>query len=95
MSGKPMSERPTDEELRRLLTKYGFQSDSSTVLAILDEKDALRARVAKLEAALKDICKQMLMSEMGAEQAEYADYEGAYETMIKVARAALSETVEA
>jgi hypothetical protein len=56
-----------------------------------DEEKRLRARVAKLEAALEDIGKQMLMSEMGAEQAEYADYEGAYETMVKVARAVLKD----
>ena len=59
-----MSERLTDEELRRLLTTYGFQSDSSAVLAILDEKDALRARVAKLEAALT--AAQQLIRDLGS-----------------------------
>jgi hypothetical protein len=70
-------------------------AEHAAAIAEFNEKAALRyiatleARVAKLEAALEDIGKQMLMSEMGAEQAEYADYEGAYETMVKVARAAM------
>ena len=77
-----MSERLTDQQLQIL-------SEQWQPAAI--ELFALRARVAKLEEVLADIAKQMLMSEMGAEQAEYADYEGAYETMIKVARATLKD----
>lgn len=82
-----MSERLTDEQLR----EFASRSVDTIIQRVAVELLALRARVAKLEAALADIAKQMLMAEMGAEQAEYADYEGAYETTIKVARAALQD----
>lgn len=61
------------------------------VRAVIPELDALRERVARLEAALKNIGKQMINAEMNAIQHIYADYAGAYETMIKVARAALKD----
>lgn len=52
---------------------------------------ALRAENERLRVALEDIAKQMINAEMDEQQHRYADYEGAYETMIKIARAALSE----
>ncbi len=63
----------------------GYSPSSVEIVAVLRASG-----YAELVAALENIGKQMLLSEMGAEQAEYGDYEGAYETMIKVARAALA-----
>ena len=82
-----MSERLTDDEYRAWIDA-GSPDELEGWAIIL----ALRARVAKLEEALKDIGKQMINAEMDEQQHRYADFEGAYETMIKVARAALKDT---
>ncbi len=53
-------------------------------------RDEIAARIAALEAALKDIARQKKTDELETEaDAEYADFEGAYDTMIDLARAAL------
>ena len=52
-------------------------------------------RVAKLEAALKDIAKQTMSDEMDQDQRDNADWQFGYDACVETARAALSETVEA
>lgn len=62
---------------------------------IADDTAALVARVVELEAALKDIADQKTVEEVKADEGHQAgefegDIEGAYETMIGAARAALA-----
>lgn len=47
------------------------------------------ARIAALEAALKEIAQQKTTDEMDPLDVRFGDYEGAYDTMIETARAAL------
>ena len=49
-----MSERLTDEDLDEL-DSWGTSPNPSTTRLVVKEIRALRARVAKLEAALKDV----------------------------------------
>src|SRR6185312_2284310 len=51
--------------------------------------DARDAQIARLREALEDISKQKLTEEIDADDARWGDYEGAYNTIIGVARAAL------
>jgi len=53
-----------------------------------DRSDFIR-HTAKLEAALLEIAKQKLASEMDDQSAECADWEGGYEAIVTIARAAL------
>ena len=52
----------------------------------------LRARVAELEGALRDGAKQLLPEEMDEDQLEHADWQYAYEQVVRLIRAALSPT---
>src|SRR6185312_7714051 len=64
-----------------------------TVLSVLHETpDPRDAQIARLREALEDISKQKLTEEIDADDARWGDYEGAYNTIIGVARAALSDT---
>ena len=73
-----MIERLTDEDLDEL-DSWGTSLNPSTTRLVVKEIRALRARVAKLEAALEAIASD---SDTNVEASVYA-------------RAALSETVEA
>ena len=92
-----MSERLTDEQLCELEENADTYTmvHSPAVRLAAAELLALRARVAKLEAALKDTAKQMMSDEMDQDQRDNADWQFGYDACVETARAALSETVEA
>lgn len=50
-----------------------------------------RAEIEKLREVLGDIARQRSGAEMTDEESEHADYEGAYEHIVLIARAALGE----
>lgn len=58
--------------------------------AMTENRDALRERLARLDGAFKDIAKQRQTGEMSQQELIDADTDGAYNTMIDVARAALA-----
>jgi hypothetical protein len=59
----------------------------------LEDYDEIRARMDRMEEVLKDIAAQKLFSEMDDHNIEGADWEGAYETIVSKARAALDPTI--
>ena len=52
---------------------------------------ASRAEVERLRDYVKDIARQKLTDEMDEEMQDSADYEGAYESIVKEAREALAK----
>lgn len=89
------------ERLHRWLRSRGFwirhvEYYRDSYLQMLGERgrenEELRAENWRLRDALRDIAKQHLDSEMTEEESDHADYEGAYDSIVKVARAALAST---
>ena len=65
--------------------------DGPIMATLVQNNDALRAQNAKLVAALVEIAKQKLVSEMAdVDEAVHADFEGGYEECISRSRAALA-----
>lgn len=62
-----------------------------TALEYIAALEAANARIAKLEAALKNIAAQHLHAEMEPDDAENADWIEGYEGCVRVARAALEK----
>jgi len=56
---------------------------------VMTEIQTSRARIAKLEAALRLISRQQLLTEMNAADLEFTDFESAYEQIIQDTRKAL------
>jgi len=48
--------------------------------------------MSKLRDAVLNIAKQRLVAEIPIDEREYADFEGAYDCLVRVARAALAES---
>ena len=76
--------RELEEDLKLSAKSYeanskGWQADIA----------AAKERIKVLEDALKDIARQNLESEIHEDYREDADYRGAYDCIIRVARAAL------
>jgi NADH:ubiquinone oxidoreductase subunit D len=65
------------------------EDDGNTYDRAVMKVERLEARVKVLEVALKDIARQNLESEIHEDYREDADYRGAYDCIIRVARAAL------
>jgi hypothetical protein len=55
-----------------------------------EDKDAATDRADKLEAAMNDIASQHIRKEMDDHSGENADWEGGFESLVIVARAAIS-----
>lgn len=88
----------TEDELRgelSTLVACKLELRIAARMRVEDHIAALSAKLAKAKEALEDIARQHTGAEMGAEAAEDADFETAYEIMVDVARAALREIGEA
>lgn len=81
----------TDEEYSWLLSEASLAKGSgSPSPRRLESYDQVRAKIKPMEAALKEIAKQKLSDEMDDHTSEHADWQGAYEAIVKIAREALS-----
>ncbi len=54
------------------------------------ENDTSKRRNSPQQKALEEIAKQRLADEMDDHSSEHADWEGGYEAIVKIARAALA-----
>ncbi len=81
----------TEEEYSWLLSESPLAKGSgSPSPRRLESYDQIRAKLKPLETALKEIAEQKLFEEMDDHSGEHADWQGGYEAIVKIARAALT-----
>ena len=82
-----------EDELLALRARYADldRTSEAELAACEKERDQFAARVARLEAALKETAKQTMSDEMDEDQRDDADWQFGYDACVEAARAALRD----